>query len=416
MSVPTVRGGLVAALAAAAVTAAALTAPAAAAPAPAPAATAAAAEADGRTGGRHDATRRSVEELVRAGVPGVLAQARDRHGTWNGAAGVADRVTGRKRLPNERFRIGSITKTFVATVVLQLDAEGRLDLDDSVEEWLPGVVRGNGHDGREVTLRQLLNHTSGIYDVTSAPSFQDKIFGPGFLDHRHDTWTPEQLAAIAMEHEPSFAPGTSWEYSNTNYVLAGMVIEKATGRPYREAVERRIIEPLGLGATSVPGTDPRMPRPSGRAYSTLGGDPSDPATRVHDVTELNPSLAGAAGEMISSTADLQRFLRALLTGRLLPREQMREMTTTVPIDSVEPGAGYGLGLISRKLGCGTEVWGHTGGIHGSRSAVVATRSAGHTLAVNANGDWTGGLDGTVEAEFCGEGPDGTPAAAVSPAP
>ncbi|WP_010473878.1 serine hydrolase domain-containing protein [Streptomyces sudanensis] len=410
----TMRGGLVAALAAAAVTATTLTVPATAAPAPAPAPAATVTAADDRAGGGHDATRRAVEELLRAGVPGVLVQVRDRRGTWNGSAGVADRETGRERLPNDRFRIGSITKTFVATVLLQLDAEGRLDLDDSVEKWLPGVVRGNGHDGRKVTLRQLLNHTSGVYDVTSDPSFQARILGPGFLEHRYDTWTPEQLVAVAMKHEPSFAPGTSWSYSNTNYVLAGMVVEKVTGRPYGEAVERRIIRPLGLGATSVPGTDPRMPRPSGRAYSTLGADPADPATRIHDVTELNPSLAGSAGEMISSNADLQRFLRALLTGRLLPREQVREMTTTVPIDSVEPGAAYGLGLISRKLSCGTTVWGHTGGIHGSASVAVATRSADRTMAGNANGDWAGGLDGAVDAEFCGARPAGAPAPAAPP--
>ncbi|MFJ8695392.1 serine hydrolase domain-containing protein, partial [Streptomyces roseolilacinus] len=343
MSIRTARGALAAALVAAAVTATALTAPATAAPAPTAAAVAA---ADDRAGGRHDATRRAVEEIVRSGVPGVLAQARDRHGVWNGSAGVADRTTGRKRLPNDHYRVGSITKTFVATVVLQLEAEGRLDLDDSVEKWLPGVVRGNGHDGREITVRQLLNHTSGIYNVTADPGFQAKVFGPDFLHHRYDTWTPEQLVALAMEHAPAFAPGASWGYSNTNYVLAGMLVEKVTGRPYGEAVERRVLKPLGLGATSVPGTDARMPRPSGRAYSTLGADPADPATRIHDVTELNPSIAGSAGEMISTNADLQKFLGALLTGRLLPQQQMRELTRTVPTGADRAGEEYGLGLMS----------------------------------------------------------------------
>ncbi|MEU4255157.1 MULTISPECIES: serine hydrolase domain-containing protein [Streptomyces] len=415
MSVRTARGALAAALVAAAVTATALTAPATATPAPAttPAAAPAAAE-DRSGGGRHAETREALRQLVRDGLPGALAQARDRHGVWNGAAGVADRTTGRKRLPNDRFRIASITKTFVATVVLQLDAEGRLDLDDTVEEWLPGVVRGNGHDGREITVRQLLNHTSGIYNVTADPGFQAKVFGPDFLRHRYDTWTPEQLVALAMEHEPDFAPGTSWRYSNTNYVLAGMIVEKATGRPYGEAVERRIIRPLGLRATSVPGTDHRMPRPSGRAYSTLGADPADPATRVHDVTELNPSIAGSAGEMISDTADLQRFVRALLTGRLLPQQQLKEMMTAVPGGPEAQGGGYGLGLVNRKLSCGTEVWGHTGGIHGSGSVVVSTRSGDHTLAANVNGDWAGGVDRIVEAEFCGTPPAGPSAAPAAP--
>lgn len=408
MSVRTARAGLVAALAVAAVTATTLTAPATAAPATTPGASAAAEDR-----ARHDATRQVIEQVVRSGAPGVLAQARDRRGVWNGSAGVADRTTGRERLPNDRFRIGSITKPFVATVILQLEAEGRLDLDDTVERWLPGVVRGNGHDGRRMTVRQILNHTSGVYNVTADPGFQEKVFGPGFLRHRYDTWTDEQLVAVAMAHEPDFAPGTSWAYSNTNYVLAGMIIEKVTGRPYGEAVERRIIRPLGLGATSVPGTDPRMPRPSGRAYSTLGGDPADPATRVHDVTELNPSIAGAAGEIISDAADLQRFTRALITGRLLPKAQMRELTATVA-DPDSPAVGYGLGVMRQKLSCGTEVWGHTGGIHGSGSVAVSTRSGDHTLAANVNGDWASGLDDILEAEFCGRKPDGAAPAHAGP--
>ncbi|WP_236240705.1 serine hydrolase [Streptomyces sp. CC228A] len=392
----TVRAALLAGAVAAAVTATALTAPATAATAPA-AATAAPGKAAAH--GRHDATREALEETVRAGAPGVLVQVRDRHGVWNGSAGVADRTTGRERGARDRYRVGSVTKTFVATVLLQMEAEGRLDLDDSVEEWLPGVVRGHGHDGRRITLRQLLNHTSGVHSFTSDPDFAQKVFGPDFLRHRYDTWTPEQLVAVAMRHGPDFAPGQGWNYSNTNYVLAGMVIEKAAGRPYGEEIERRILRPLGLRATSVPGTSAAMPRPSGRAYSTLGADPSDPATRIHDVTELNPSLAHAAGEMVSDNSDLQRFLRALLAGRLLPREQMRELTATVPVG--EDGIrAYGLGVYVQELSCGEKVWGHTGGIHGSGSLVMATRDGRHSMAGNVNGDWVG-LDKVLEAEFCG---------------
>ncbi|OII63725.1 peptidase [Streptomyces sp. CC53] len=392
----TARAALVAAAVAAAVTATALTAPATAAT-PTPRA-AAAASGKGAAHHRHDAVREALEETVRAGAPGVLVQVRDRHGVWNGSAGVADRTTGRERGARDRYRVGSITKTFVATVLLQMEAEGRLDLDDIVEEWLPGTVRGHGHDGRRITLRQLLNHTSGVYSFTSDPDFAQKALGPGFLRHRYDTWTPEQLVAVAMRHEPDFAPGQGWNYSNTNYVLAGMVIEKAAGRPYGAEIERRILRPLGLRATSVPGTSAAMPRPSGRAYSTLGADPNDPATPVHDVTELNPSLAGAAGEMVSDNADLQKFLRALLTGRLLPREQTRELTATVPVG--QGGVRYGLGVYVQELSCGEKVWGHTGGIHGSGSLVMATRDGRHSMAGNVNGDWVG-LDRVLEAEFCG---------------
>ncbi|MFD8426589.1 serine hydrolase domain-containing protein [Streptomyces coelicoflavus] len=370
---------------------AALTAPALAAPAPATPAVAPPV-ADG-----HDATRRALEAAVADGVPGVTATARDGHRTWSGTAGVGDLRTGGPRSERDRYRVGSITKTFVATVVLQLEAEGRLSLDDTVDEWLPGVVEGNGNDGKRITLRRLLNHTSGIYNVTSDEGFARTYFTrDGFFEHRYDTVSPRQLVAIATAHEPDFAPGTDWSYSNTNYILAGMVIEKATGRPYGDEVRRRIIAPLKLRATSVPGTRTTLPRPSSRAYSKLDGTATDP---TYDVTRLNPSLAGSAGEMISSSADLNRFYSALLRGRLLPAKQLAEMTTTVP---ARPGTAYGLGLIKRRLDCGVTVWGHSGGIHGSSSEAVTTRDGRHGLAFNFNGDWSGDSDAVIDAEFCGD--------------
>ncbi|WP_406000855.1 serine hydrolase domain-containing protein [Streptomyces sp. NBC_00829] len=346
----------------------------------------------------HRATQQAIEAAVRAGVPGVVVQARDGEGAWRGSAGVANLRTGRERLPQDRYRVGSITKTFISTVLLQLEAEGALRLDDTVERWLPGVVRGNGHDGSRITVRQLLNHTSGIYSYTEDPGFQADVFGDGFFRHRYDTWTPRQLAALAMAHRPTFEPGAGWRYSNTNYILAGMVVEKATGRPYGSEIERRILRPLGLRATSLPGTDARMPRPGGRAYSKLSEDPN---AKIHDVTELNPSLAGPAGEMISDSADLQRFYRALMKGELLPRKQLREMTTTVQADPGHPDYGYGLGLMRIRTSCGTEIWGHGGGIHGSQSQAFSTRDAGHSVALNFNGDWAGDTMAVVDAEFCG---------------
>ncbi|MFE5797073.1 serine hydrolase domain-containing protein [Streptomyces sp. NPDC056503] len=341
----------------------------------------------------HAATQAALQAAVDAGVPGAVAQARVDGRAWTGTAG--------ERGGADRYRVGSITKTFAATVLLQLQAEGRIDLDDPVEKWLPGLVRGNGHDGRKVTVRQLLNHTSGIYNVTSDPGFQEKVFGLGFLEHRYDRWTPRQLVALAMDHAPDFAPGTSWSYSNTNYVLAGLVIEKVTGRPYGKAVENRIIKPLKLRATSVPGTDPTMPNPSSPAYSTLSAEPGAP---VHEVGELSPTIAYAAGEIISDSRDLQTFYRALLQGRLLPKDALREMTTTIAVSPELPGAGYGLGLMKQKLSCGKEVWGHGGGIHGSLSEAYATRDGRHSLAANINADWTGDTQAILEGEFCGTAP------------
>ncbi|MFJ2646560.1 serine hydrolase domain-containing protein [Streptomyces sp. NPDC087420] len=351
-------------------------------------------------GARHSATQRALDAAVADGVPGVLAQVNSRTGTWSGTAGVGDTATGRERGARDRFRVGSVTKTFVSTVLLQLEAEGRLDLDDTVDHWLPGVVSGNGHDGRRVTLRQLLNHTSGIYSYTADPGFQQKVFTTDFLKNRYRTWQPGELVAIAMAHAPDFAPGTDWNYSNTNYVLAGLVVEKVTGRPYATEIERRILRPLHLRSTRLPGTDPRLPRPSGRAYAVLA---DDPAQTVHDVTELNATMAGAAGSLISDAADLNRFYSALLKGRLLPPAQLKEMKTTVALGGGEDGeaAGYGLGLERTRLSCGTVVWGHTGGIHGSSSGAFTTADGTHSLSLNFNADWTGDPARVVEAEFCG---------------
>jgi D-alanyl-D-alanine carboxypeptidase len=350
-------------------------------------------------GGTHSATREAMKAAVEDGVPGVTAGARTDGRTWSATAGVGDLRTGKARSVDDRYRVGSITKTFVATVLLQLEAEGRLSLDDTVDTWLPGLVEGNGHDGRRITLRRLLNHTSGIYSYTDDKTFVETyVLKDGFFRHRYDTKAPEDLVAIAMTHKPDFEPGTDWYYSNTNYVLAGMVIEKATGRGYGEEIRDRILAPLDLRATSVPGTRVTVPQPSSRAYSKLAESTTGP---TYDVTKLNPSLAYAAGEMISDSADLNRFYTALLKGRLLPPEQLKEMKTTVEAEGI-PNAGYGLGLIERELTCGVTVWGHGGGIHGSSSEAVTTADGRHALSFNFNGDWSGDADAVLEAEYCGE--------------
>ncbi|MFD0315021.1 serine hydrolase domain-containing protein [Streptomyces flavalbus] len=352
----------------------------------------------------HHATREAVEAAVKDGVPGITLTARDTHGRWSTTAGVGDLRTGQPRTPADRYRVGSVTKTFVATVLLQLESEGRLSLDDTVDRWLPGAVRGNGNDGGAITVRHLLNHTSGLYDYTSDPGFARAHFtADGFLAHRHDTHTPADLLAVALRHRPLFTPGDGWSYSNTNYVVAGSVIEAVTGRPYGDEIRARIIRPLHLTSTSVPGTRPDVPAPSSRAYSKLS--PTSTTGPTYDVTRFNPSIAGAAGEMISNSTDLNRFYSALLRGALLPPEQLKEMKTTVPAPDAAPPTKerYGLGLASRQLTCGTVVWGHGGGIYGSLSEAVTTADGGHTLAFNLNGDWTGATDAILEAEFCPEG-------------
>ncbi|MEU3462764.1 serine hydrolase domain-containing protein [Streptomyces sp. NPDC006733] len=366
----------------------------AAAPAPAPPA------APGLHTG-HAATQAALDSTVAAGAPGIQAQAQTGAQTWFGTAGTADLTSGRPFRPDDRFRIGSITKPFVATVLLQLEAERKLSLDDTIDRLLPGLVHGNGNDGRHITLRQVLNHTSGLYDYTEDPGVRGRMTGQGFLDHRYDTYQPRQLVGTALAHRPNFPPGTSWSYSNTNYILAGMVVRKVTGHSYAQEIERRILRPLGLRSTSVPGTSPTVPGRHGRAYSVLFAQTPD---KIYDVTEFNPSIAGSAGEMISTTGDLNRFFSALLRGRLLPAQQLAEMLTTVPTGPDSPDYGYGLAIMSVRLPCGITVWGHDGGIFGSSSAAVTTRDGRHSLSSNTNADWVAGPDSAVLAEFCPSAP------------
>ncbi|EFL29869.1 beta-lactamase [Streptomyces viridochromogenes DSM 40736] len=362
-------------------------------------------------GHRHEATRAALRDIVdQGGLPGVAAKVRDSRGSWFAAYGHADTATGRERSAADHFRGASITKTFVATVLLQLEAEGGLSLDDTVEKWLPGLLRGNGYDGGEITLRQLLNHTSGIADYTDDPAFIHGAAGPGFPEHRYDTHTPEELVAIALKYPPRPDQRAAPSYSNTNFVIAGMVIEKASGHSYAHEITHRIIRPLKLRGTSFPGTAPQMPKPHPVGYSRLHQETPD--AEIHDATEQNMTWLGAAGDAISTSGDLNRFQRALIKGELLPRAQMREMLEEVPAGG---GFGYGLGVEFAELSCGVRVVGKSGRTNGSLSAMVGTPDGEHQLTFNINGDWL--QDSTlytdvIEAEFCGK----VPARAGRPAP
>ncbi|MDI3346223.1 serine hydrolase domain-containing protein [Streptomyces sp. AJ-1] len=349
----------------------------------------------------HQATLSALQDLVDKGtLPGASAEVRHREARWTAQVGQADTATGRERTPDDHFRGASITKTFIATVLLQLEAEGRLSLDDSVEEWLPGLVRGDGYDAEAITVRQLLNHTSGIANYTDDPEFIHRAAGPGFAEHRYDTHTPEELVALALTYPPYPEPESAPMYSNTNYVLAGMVIEAVTGRSYAREVTRRVIRPLKLGGTSFPGVDPTMPKPHPVAYSRLHQDEPDAA--IHDATEQNMTWLGAAGDVISTAGDLNRFQRALVGGKLLPRAQMKAMFAEVPAGY---GTGYGLGVEFAETSCGVKVVGKSGRTNGSVSAMVGTPDGRHQLTFNINGDWIGnGLlyVNVIEAEFCGK--------------
>ncbi|WP_327233382.1 serine hydrolase [Streptomyces sp. NBC_01317] len=330
----------------------------------------------------HNTLQDNVNTILRTGSVGVLAQSTGPHGTRYATAGTANKATGTAVNPNDRFRIGSATKTYVATVILQLVGEGRLSLDDTVDHWLPAVVSGNGNDGTKITVRQLLQHTSGLFDYLG--DFPEVSSVDGYQADRHTTWTPGQLVAIAMRHKPDFAPGAGWEYSNTNYVLAGMIIEKATGHTWQQEVTRRILQPLHLSHTVVPTTDPRIPGAHLHGYSNFYK--TGPTI---DVTSLNPSAADAAGNMISTTADLTRFYSALLGGKVLRPAELAEMKKTVrapDLDVLGPDASYGLGLMRISLSCGGAYYGHGGDLPGYTTRDGISADGRRVVVLETTGD------------------------------
>ena len=332
-----------------------------------------------------------LDELVATGAPGVLALVDDGPGpAWRGASGAAQLDPLVPLRPSARFRVGSITKTFVSVVVLQLVGEGRLRLDDSVERWLPGLVPG----GHAINVRQLLNHTSGIFNYTDDPELLNAVIADPLR-----TFTPEQLVAVATAHPPLFEPGTSWSYSNTNYILTGLIIRTVTGRGVQAELQRRIFTPLGLRDTSFPVTDPDIAGYHAHGY-LLPGNPFIPTDVPIDVTRINPSWAWAAGAVISTADDLARFYRALLGGRLLRPALLREMLTTVQLD---PVFGYGLGIFSMRTACGT-IWGHDGGVPGYVTFAFNNRQGTRNLVLmmSTNPDAQTGplLDLTLSTAVC----------------
>ncbi|MET7365702.1 serine hydrolase domain-containing protein [Streptomyces sp. NPDC005566] len=325
-----------------------------------------------------DSLQQQVDAIHDTGTVGVFAEVTSPVGHDSARAGTAGTNTRRPMPRNGRFRIGSATKTFTATVVLQLVGEGRMSLEDTVEQWLPGVVRGNGNDGSRITVRQLLQHTSGIHDV--GPEIPALNSADGYRTEWFRTYTPAELVGAAMRHAPNFDPGKGWSYSNTNYILAAMIIHQVSGRSWAREVKDRIIRPLGLKDTSTPGSFPFIIGPHAQAYAAFDTD----AGPGPDVTALNSSMAVGAGSIISTTHDLNRFYAALLGGRLLAPAQLDEMTTTAP--APELGVNYGLGLAEIPLSCGGSYFGHRGELLGYVTWAGATRHGTRTAVVYGTSD------------------------------
>ncbi|MFB7376627.1 serine hydrolase domain-containing protein [Kitasatospora purpeofusca] len=356
--------------------------------APAAVAAPAPAGADARRGGV-DARAELRAFLAGDASTAAFAEVReDGRRIWRDAVGTSDLATGQPVRPDGRFRIGSVTKAFVSTVLLQLVGEGRLRLDDPVERHLPGVVPNGG----AISVRQLLNHSSGLYDYLEDPQFffQDEASLRDYAlgDRRWQDYRPEQLVAIGVAHPPYFAPGQGWKYSNTNYILAGMLIDKLTGHSWQSEVTRRIVRPLHLDDTVFPGSETGLRGPHARAYAKL---PEGPA----DITRLNPTVGDAAGNGISTTTDLDRFHAALFGGRLLRPAEQAALTTTVPTGSGH--SFYGLGVAQADFGCGP-LWGHDGGLPGWGTLMFGTADGKRQVALSYNpyeGNDQSGLEAAV---------------------
>ncbi|PJM97775.1 serine hydrolase [Streptomyces sp. CB01373] len=315
------------------------------------------------------------------GVTGVAVRLETPRGTVTARSGVGDLVT-RRPVPKDGYlRLGSITKTFVATVMMQLVGEKRISLDQTVEQVLPGVVSGAGNDGRTITVRDLLRHTSGlsdyIYDVFPDPSTRT------YFANRWRAYTPEELVDLAMRHEPAFPAGTRWAYSNTNYVLAGMIIKKITGRTWEQQVHDRILRPLGLRQTDTPGTRPFLPYPHTADYQQFTVD----GPMVDTTIPYRPFDSGADGSMTGTARDLNHFFIALASGQLLKPAELAAMRNTVPVpqDSDHPeGTRDGLGLFSTPLSCGGGYLGHGGSGFGYVIRAATTVDGRRTVTVSAH--------------------------------
>ncbi|MDR8413555.1 beta-lactamase family protein [Nonomuraea sp. 3-1Str] len=316
-----------------------------------------------------------IEEIVDSGITGMQLRVNDERGEWVGTAGVRELGSSERPPADGRFRVGSATKAFIATLVLQLVAEGRIGLDSPVDGYLPEF----GLDER-ITVRMVLQHTSGIFNFTGE-YYEDGTFAPGiawsgkeWVDGRFRTYQPEELVRLALSKPARFEPGTDWSYSNTNYVLARLVIERVTGRSFAEELRRLILGPLGMTGTEAPGTSTEITGPHAHAYYRY-----EDGGREHtvDVTRQNPSWISAGGDMISTTQDLHTFFAALNGGRLLPAELLAEMRKP------DPKIGYGLGIFEQDLGDnGGFIYHHNGGMAGSAALMYSTPDGGKTMTAS----------------------------------
>lgn len=311
-------------------------------------------------------------QMTKMGIPGVIVSVQTPgRGAWQAALGVADIATRAPMDVADHVRVGSVTKSLTATVILQLAQEGRLHLDDPLAPYFPGVQTNRA------TIRQALQLTSGIADYTTDAFLNALAVVP------QRVWSPAELVGLVADEPPMFPAGTDWYYSNTNYVMLGIVAEQVTGQPLGRLISDRIFTPLGMTGCSFPdATDATVPDPSSRGYmlsNTWDRPPTPPAPlpAIVDVTDVNPSWAAGAGQAICTAADLAVWGRALATGELLDPEMQAQRLTYYPTG--DPHAKYGLGVVDIN-----GLVGHNGEISGYMSQTARRESDGTVIVVLSN--------------------------------
>ena len=306
--------------------------------------------------------------FAQAAAPGAVVGVRTPEGTWLKAYGLADPETKQPMSTDVHQRIGSVTKTMTGTVILQLAQEGKLSLEDTISTYVDGVP-----NGEQITLRQLASMVSGVASYTRSTVFTDDYFA-----HPEKVFTPDELLAVGISESPLFPPGEKFDYSNTNTVLLGKVIERVTGSDIATQFGQRIFTPLELSGTSWPGDSPNLPSPYARGFTLQGsGTPQKPA----DATFWNPAWGWTAGEAISTVPDLLDYGRAIGTGQgLLDAEAQTARLTSFP-----GAAGYGI-----AMGCVDGWVGHTGELPGYNTSVFYDTTTDTTVITATNSDINSG--------------------------
>lgn len=355
--------------------------------------------------GEAESLKSRAQGLVGAGYPAALAAVTDSKGESAGVAvGKGSLETGQAPPLDGEVRIGSNTKTFVAVVVMQMVQEGKVGLDEPIETYLPGLIKGEGIDASRITVRQLLQHTSGL------PEHTDYYFSSNAaaLENIQHYIPARDLLDVALSKPAAFEPGTQWSYSNTNYIVLGMLIERVSQRPVGEQIDQRIIKRLGLSHTYFPGNGEKKIRGSHPQGYHINGE-----GKLEDVTEMDASLPWTAGAMVSTPSELNTFFQAVFDGRLLTQTSIDEMKKGV--DTGSGGMVYGLGLFGTPLSCGGTSWGHGGGIFGyethnavgpdGTAVTVAVTALSSAIADQSNlensaKEKAGKVDEAVDAALC----------------